>query len=1701
MKNKHIVLSLLMAVTFALIPERVRAVNTDGNVTYTVTTQNYNGGYDPRNVAVVWVVNSSGTFIKTLCRHANVRIQYLYQWIASRGSYTGVDGITSATLTAQPQTHPVTWDCRGTDGQVVPDGIYYFRAEYTSSNAQGPYLATACPFVKGPSAVSTNYPNFSNASGQFTSMALTYTPAADIAVTAVEPCCGMINTNMTLQVTVTNLTLNPATFNVAVSNVTSGTLIGTLPVTALPGNAYTNLSVVWSTTGLSAGVYSVQAVASTLASETATANNAFARSISLSPPSASDVEIISLSTTAGIAGFQVPLTVAISNTSASATGPFLVSLTNLTGGTFVSTSNTWQIGTGSDDAEEDAVSHVVSIASTDLELVADDGNVQIVGVRFPNLGIPAGVTISSAAIQFTGRLGDTLNLNPISLTIRGQSADSPATFAATASNIFNRTDTTATVNWVPPSWADGETGLSARTPDLKTVVQELVSRPGWASGNAMVFKITGTGTRRAWSYNGNTAGAPRLTVEWLVGAPLIATNLIANLAGMAGTNLVLNWNTTGLTAGVYQVKAVLGTTAGEIDVADNTYTTGITLRDPFHDLAVHSITIASMVPLNVTTNVVVTVTNAGDYAESFSHMLRDITATPITVGSTVVNTMAANSRTNLVYSWNTTTNAGFAAGYHLLQAGVTVAPGESVTANNTNQTQVAVVSGMATNTLVAKNSTWKYLDEGLDISAAPWQLDTYYDGFWKTGTAPLGYNLANIATSIGFGGVSSNRYVTTYFRREFTMDFVPTTLAGRMQRAHGAVLYLNGTEIARQNMPGGPIGYGTFASNTVSGSAATNYFDFDLPPGTVNVGRNLLTAELHLSAVTNTTAGFSVELISSNPAIPLAPSVAATAVQPEGVVQYGDTLGVFVELLNDGNTATPSLVLLKDALTGAVLASQTVNTLVPGESTVIRLTWPTFGATTGAGTLQVVTVINGVTNVAGMATAPRTLDALNFSPRSVNAAGSLGGHCNAVAVSGNTVFLGCGATLEAWDATSPALPVRIGAIRLPGIVEDLAVSNNWVYAAAGVAGVQIVDASVASQLVHRATFDTSGFARRVTLADNLLYVADALGGVRVLNVSAPATPSLAGAYQTVGPAQTVTPVPPRLLVLDGQHGLQNLHAANPAAMSVTGTLSQVTAGLSLTPVPGAALVTDANGFVFRINTTSPSALTVVTNALLPAVGRSLATSGAGSALYVAAGAAGLLTLDANTLALSATLSVAGEACDVAVAGNTLYVAAGFAGCRSFGIGTPLAPAPLGTFATGARPVDAAAIGSKLFVAADESGFQTHSLENLALPGLLAAVSSVSNSRCVAVASPLAYVGDGLYGLKIFNIANAAAPVLVGSYPATGLSHLRRIALSGTRAVVTDGRVLQLLSVANPAAPALLATVTNVPGSFVFDMVAVSNQAYAACGNEGLLIYGLDNNLNLDNTYATPGPATGVASVSNVLHVACGPYGWVTLSIAANPVSPTLVKANAAAMTFGTAAVGPLVYLTDGARVGEAWSVSALLTPVAITNFPNLTQALRIRAASGLIVTAEDEAGLAILNASPGDINLGGIPDTWEQQIVNASIATNGPIRSVLDVDPQAIGPNGFTYYQSYLAGLSPTDPNSVLAITAAASIPAGGGQFIIQWQSVPGIKYVVHKSTNLTAAAAGFLPESPVITATSTLSSYTNTVNSDRAFYMVITTP
>lgn len=170
-----------------------------------------------------------------------------------------------------------------------------------------------------------------------------------------------------------------------------------------------------------------------------------------------------------------------------------------------------RISSSSDDAEQNLTNGSVNFTSSDLELV-NDGVDQLVGLHFVGVNIPQGSKINNAYIQFKV---DEASSGATNLTIRGQDADTAATFTTTSGNISSRVLTDASVIWNPVAWTTvGAAGVDQRTPNLAAVIQEIVNRQGWSSGNSIATIISGTGKRTAESYNGDALGAPLLHVEF-----------------------------------------------------------------------------------------------------------------------------------------------------------------------------------------------------------------------------------------------------------------------------------------------------------------------------------------------------------------------------------------------------------------------------------------------------------------------------------------------------------------------------------------------------------------------------------------------------------------------------------------------------------------------------------------------------------------------------------------------------------------------------------------------------------------------------------------------------------------------------------------------------------------------------------------------------------------------------------------------------------------------------------------------------------------------------------------------------------------------------------------------------------------------------------------------------------------------------------
>ncbi len=172
-----------------------------------------------------------------------------------------------------------------------------------------------------------------------------------------------------------------------------------------------------------------------------------------------------------------------------------------------------RISARSDDAEEKNSGRVI-IGSGDLDLVRSGGN-QTIGMRFTTVNIPMGAKITKAHIQFTAASAKS---ERTTLAIHGKAEDDVSVFNnKVAFAISSARTTSASVTWSPKAWPTiGESGSNQRTPNIASIIQEIVDRPGWGQGHALAVIISGTGKRDAESYDGNPNSAPSLHVEYVI---------------------------------------------------------------------------------------------------------------------------------------------------------------------------------------------------------------------------------------------------------------------------------------------------------------------------------------------------------------------------------------------------------------------------------------------------------------------------------------------------------------------------------------------------------------------------------------------------------------------------------------------------------------------------------------------------------------------------------------------------------------------------------------------------------------------------------------------------------------------------------------------------------------------------------------------------------------------------------------------------------------------------------------------------------------------------------------------------------------------------------------------------------------------------------------------------------------------------------
>jgi hypothetical protein len=164
-------------------------------------------------------------------------------------------------------------------------------------------------------------------------------------------------------------------------------------------------------------------------------------------------------------------------------------------------------------------------------------------------------------------------------------------------------------------------------------------------------------------------------------------------------------------------------------------------------------------------------------------------------------------------------------------------------------------------TLISAGSSWRYLDDGSNQGTA-WRANSFNDNSWRLGDAQLGYGDGDEQTVVSFGPNSKKKYITTYFRRAISVanPSTFTTLNLSMIRDDGAVVYINGVEVWRSNMPTGTVNYKTQAVSTVDGANGSTWFSTTLNPSALVSGNNVIAVEIHQDAATSSDISFDLKL-------------------------------------------------------------------------------------------------------------------------------------------------------------------------------------------------------------------------------------------------------------------------------------------------------------------------------------------------------------------------------------------------------------------------------------------------------------------------------------------------------------------------------------------------------------------------------------------------------------------------------------------------------------------------------------------------------------------------------------------------------------------------------------------------------------------------------------------------------------------------
>lgn len=164
-----------------------------------------------------------------------------------------------------------------------------------------------------------------------------------------------------------------------------------------------------------------------------------------------------------------------------------------------------------DDAEQTS-GGTMDLSSSDFDIQTNSDCSSQCGVRFGNVRIPQGATLTSTVM--TMQSVTTESTTTPDFTFYAENVDNAAIFTSAASNLSGRAHTTDSTVWTNVGAWTAETDFN--TPDISSPVQEVINRAGWAIGNslAIFFSSNATTAKRTHAHRKEPESAARLSISY-----------------------------------------------------------------------------------------------------------------------------------------------------------------------------------------------------------------------------------------------------------------------------------------------------------------------------------------------------------------------------------------------------------------------------------------------------------------------------------------------------------------------------------------------------------------------------------------------------------------------------------------------------------------------------------------------------------------------------------------------------------------------------------------------------------------------------------------------------------------------------------------------------------------------------------------------------------------------------------------------------------------------------------------------------------------------------------------------------------------------------------------------------------------------------------------------------------------------------------